>query len=388
MKKYRILSLFVLVISFVAIAPSYAAPLFDVDDSDTVLLLHMDGANNSTTFTDESGKTVTVNGDAKITTAQSYFGGASGTLDGTGDYLTLADSNDWYQQTFTVDFRVRWNAITDGTTQTMLAQRADANNRWAIYLDRIAGGTNNDLLGMTVWSGGSNLINYSTVFEPSLNTWYHLAFVVTSGSIKICVDGTCGSGSGAITFPNIAGVLSIANNGNSGNYLNGWLDELRFSKVARWSASFSTPTAAYAPAATSTPTSTPTNTDTPTNTPTNTSTSTPTDTPTATSTSTSTITRTPTTTLTNTPGATSTETQTETSTATATSTASLTPTSTLTPTITPTVEGVPTWFIGGEITYGDMAVTLVGSIILMTLLLFIMMWLAFKLLSSPRTTRG
>ena len=66
-----------------------------VDDGYTVALLHMDGADTSTTFTDESGKTWTANGNAQIDTAQSVFGGASGLFDGTGDYLSASDHADW-----------------------------------------------------------------------------------------------------------------------------------------------------------------------------------------------------------------------------------------------------------------------------------------------------
>jgi len=59
------------------------------------ILLHMDGADGSTTFTDSSANalTVTANGGTTITTSQSKFGGASGYF--TGDpvsYLTTEDS--------------------------------------------------------------------------------------------------------------------------------------------------------------------------------------------------------------------------------------------------------------------------------------------------------
>lgn len=86
-----------------------------VDDVYTVALLHMNGADASTTFTDESGKTWTANGNAQIDTAQSVFGGASGLFDGTGDFISSADSNDWQfdggsnSNEWTADFRIRFN---------------------------------------------------------------------------------------------------------------------------------------------------------------------------------------------------------------------------------------------------------------------------------------
>ena len=80
-----------------------------VDDSYTKLLIHCDGADASTTFTDESGKTITTVGNAQVDTAYKVFGTGSLLLDGTGDALTLDDSEDWNfgSGDFTVDFRVK-----------------------------------------------------------------------------------------------------------------------------------------------------------------------------------------------------------------------------------------------------------------------------------------
>ena len=59
------------------------------------LLLHCDGTNGSTTFTDNSPspKTVTAYNGAAISTVQSKFGGASGLFDGTDDYVTVPDNS-------------------------------------------------------------------------------------------------------------------------------------------------------------------------------------------------------------------------------------------------------------------------------------------------------
>ena len=53
-------------------------------DPYTVLLMHMDGSDNGTTFTDECGKTVTAHGDVCTKTAEKKFGTASAYFDGTG----------------------------------------------------------------------------------------------------------------------------------------------------------------------------------------------------------------------------------------------------------------------------------------------------------------
>jgi hypothetical protein len=56
--------------------------------SSVVSLLHFDGANASTTFTDQTGKTWSAYGGVQIDTAQSKFGGASGLFNGASDYIT------------------------------------------------------------------------------------------------------------------------------------------------------------------------------------------------------------------------------------------------------------------------------------------------------------
>ena len=82
----------------------------------TVLLLHCDGTDASTTFTDSSSpaKTVTAVGDAQLDTAQFKFGTASGLFDGTGDELTVTDHADFDFGTgdFTIEFFVRFNSVT------------------------------------------------------------------------------------------------------------------------------------------------------------------------------------------------------------------------------------------------------------------------------------
>ena len=80
------------------------------NDGTTHLLIHADGTNGSTTFTDASLRMnpITANGDAQISTAQSKFGDSSAYFDGTGDYLSVADREDFDFGTsnFTIDFGV------------------------------------------------------------------------------------------------------------------------------------------------------------------------------------------------------------------------------------------------------------------------------------------
>jgi hypothetical protein len=108
MKKMRLRSLAGIVITLAALLvaiPGLAA----VDDAYTKALLHMDGTDASTTFTDESGKTWTRSGDAQIDTDQYKFETASGKFDGSGDYVYTGDSADWDAGSgdYTVDYWAR-----------------------------------------------------------------------------------------------------------------------------------------------------------------------------------------------------------------------------------------------------------------------------------------
>ena len=70
---------------------------FGYDEHYTKLsfLSHFDGVDGSTTFTDETGKSIVPYGDTKISSTQSKFGGSSAYFDGSGDYLAIAASNDF-----------------------------------------------------------------------------------------------------------------------------------------------------------------------------------------------------------------------------------------------------------------------------------------------------
>jgi len=214
-------------------------------DSYTKLLLHADGANNSTQFPDKSlfTKAVTTNGNAVVSTTQSEFGGSSAYFDGTGDYLSIPDSDDWAFGTgdFTVDAWVRFAAFpVNGYLAPVFCQRVDGSNLtyFAFY----------NIGGTYYWYIENNgaIVSQQTA-AVSLDTWYHIAFVRTGNTFKIFQNGTqVGTdASYSSAFSNLAIQLEIGKYGAS-HFLTGYIDELRISKgIARWTANFTPPSAAY-----------------------------------------------------------------------------------------------------------------------------------------------
>jgi hypothetical protein len=215
----------------------------DPNFSSVSLLLHMDGSNGSTTFTDNSSNalTVTANGNAQISTAQSKFGGASGLFDGTGDYLSLTPSS---LLQFDGDFTIEcW--VRTGSTADMLvgSSSSDFNNQ--IFRINQAGTGNL-----------SCFINPTQVFAATAagittNTWHHLAMCRSGTNTRMFVDGTQ-VGSTNTTWSStfrmdIVGAFFVAGGiATPPLYFNGYIDELRITKgVARYTASFTAPTAPF-----------------------------------------------------------------------------------------------------------------------------------------------
>lgn len=217
-------------------------------DSYTKSLLHFDGTDGSTVITDEIGKTWAAYGNAQIDTAQKKFGTASLLLDGTGDYISTADSADWDLGTgdFTIDCWIRLNSLpSDGSVFVIASQYQDAGNYWRVTYYNSSGTYR---LQLRVVSGASTLINMTQVASLSAGTWYHLAVVRNGNNFKIFLDGTqLGSDTAAsITMPNLSSSLYIGSTDGSTQFFDGWIDEFRFSKgIARWTSNFTPPAFPY-----------------------------------------------------------------------------------------------------------------------------------------------
>lgn len=222
-----------------------------VDDIYTKSLLHFDGSDTSTTFTDESGKIWTAYGDAQLDTAQLKFGTASGLFDGTGDYIDTPDHADWQldggsnSNLWTVDFWVRFNGDPGTADRGLVQQWVSTSNFWYIAL-------NNNTLQFFVRSGGATTVNIMQTFNPADATWYHIAIVKngTSGYMHFIDGSQVGSTTtDTSTIPDFAGVLRVGrvtDSAGANAYHNGWIEELRISKgIARWTANFTPSTTAY-----------------------------------------------------------------------------------------------------------------------------------------------
>jgi len=222
------------------------------NDQYTKMLLHCNGADTSTTFTDSArigtAKTVTANGNAQVDTAQSKFGGASGLFDGTGDYLSIPTSSDFdfASGDFTIDFWVRPNALSGHEGLTSINNVALTSGGFFMEFDN-AGAPSAPLRVFVTYTDATTTDTYATG-GFSTGTWYHIAFVRSGSNFYIFVDGvqkaTWSSAKQLKDAPN-GMVIGRLYTDSAGNF-NGWIDEFRVTKgYARWTAAFTPPTRAY-----------------------------------------------------------------------------------------------------------------------------------------------
>lgn len=207
-------------------------------------LLHFDGADASTTFTDERGHVFTASGNAQIDTAQSKWGGASLLLDGSGDSLSTPHSADF--NFGTGDFTVEWWMYLPvaWTSQPSPAgivgqKQNDASSGWVVYRD------DNQPSKVNFRGAGTN--NFFTASTPATNTWQHWAVTRQGTTVRWFLNGVLdATGTNNADINDGTAPLYVGFAQTWGGYLNSWIDDLRITKgVARYTASFTPPSSPF-----------------------------------------------------------------------------------------------------------------------------------------------
>jgi hypothetical protein len=197
----------------------------------TASLLHFDGANGGTTFTDAQGRVWTANNGATLSTASPKFGTASFLNNGTsGRYISTPDSADLK---LTADFTVEFFLNPTNASPSQILTTKGTGGRLilsggAIFAYDDTGGN-----GM---SGGS---------VPA-GTYVHVALSKQGGTTRLFVGGSVVATSTAYgTFGNNSSNLFIGTYSDGSYPMYAYLDEYRISKFARYTANFTPPTAPF-----------------------------------------------------------------------------------------------------------------------------------------------
>ena len=211
-------------------------------DSYTKLMLHCNGTDGSTSFPDDSDSshTVTANGDAQVDTADKKFGSGSALFDGTGDYLSVPDSDDFdFSGDFTIDLWVKHDATA--SERGIIGSLGAGDDGWLLFLSS-SGAIR------FISSDGSTSLTGSQVDD---DTWHHIAIVrygSDANNLKIYLDGTLDTQGTNTSTLTANGTLTIGREYNDSDnyYFDGWMDEIRISNgIARWTSNFTPLTEEY-----------------------------------------------------------------------------------------------------------------------------------------------
>jgi hypothetical protein len=210
-------------------------------------LNQIDGLDNAGAFFDRSpnGFSISESGDAKNESSVFNINKTSMLFDGSGDKITTAENSAFARGTG--DWTLEWflyktKTQTSGESIVMQQDTSSGSNGFQVELT----------------SGKVTLYNYELdnnwtirAQEDSvqaINTWTHYALVRASNVHTLYKNGvaqsTTNTNSGSHN-PEYQGLIWGAHRSDSNRYLSGYLDNLRFSSVARYTSNFSTPTANF-----------------------------------------------------------------------------------------------------------------------------------------------
>ena len=198
----------------------------------TKLLMHFDGANNSTNFIDSSQykHSFAPYGSPVISTAQSKFGGSSlyfpssSFLDSSGAGWNIGAKD------FTVECWARW---TSSQNRSCFDGSYSAGNGFRVTgWDSFEARIGNNVIG-SVGAG--------------INVWYHLAITRSDDTARFFVNGSLINSIPNSTLINVPALRIGGNIGNNTYEFPGYIDEFRLSVgIARYTAAFTPPDKPFA----------------------------------------------------------------------------------------------------------------------------------------------
>jgi hypothetical protein len=185
-------------------------------------------------------------GNAQISTTQSRFGGSSIYMDGTGDNLVVGPSPlfNFGSSDLTIEFWIYPTTFVGGISPMFsTSNRAKTD---ALAFDVSSGGAL--VIYATVSGGGVwSLLNAANIGTLTTNTWQHVALVRSGSTWNGFLNGVRGSGFPVTNASALASMdgFNIGTNGVGGGYLNGYMDDIRITRFARYTGAFTPQTSQW-----------------------------------------------------------------------------------------------------------------------------------------------
>ena len=230
------------------------------DDKDTVLLLHMDGGGGisqttflptlpgqGTYFYDDSVDAIFYDSATGVPTNKSII-----SFPGSDDYLSLADSSDWnfgtdnFTWEFWVNFAAHYNSGGDGETFVKFGDYPNEQSYIYYYPDNSR--VEWDWRDYQSPHGFGTIVSSST--DWPLGEWIHIAAVRNGTTFTLYRNGVSvgtDTDSTAMTpeVGNSGFGLIIGGSNATQHHLNGFMDQVRISNIARYTSAFTPPTTPF-----------------------------------------------------------------------------------------------------------------------------------------------
>lgn len=202
----------------------------------TNVLLHLDGTNGATTTTDAKGHAVTIAGSGTISTTQSKFGGSSYSPGTTGN-LSVANSPAMPTPgDFTIEMFVYLNSMPSSAFFANRNTAGSVTTSFAIVSSFLQVGMDD----------GSAPLAVTASSWLTTGAWTHIAVSKQGTTLRLFVGGALASTiTTSASWGNTANPLVIGSNGLGGNAVPGFVDEVRYSNMARYTAAFTPPAAPF-----------------------------------------------------------------------------------------------------------------------------------------------
>lgn len=212
--------------------------------ANVVALLHFDGANGSTTFTDEKGHTFSPAGSAALSTSVFKFGTASVFLNGSTDAVESPTSTDWEfgGGDFTIEAQIYLSAPASTRMEIIDRWNGTGFGMQVMGTGELRAFCQGSTHGLAICGPGSTVVTDGV--------FHHVAFCREGNVLGIFLDGIA---QGTVAFTGvidaIGDTLDIGYDNNSiSRFFNGYIDEVRITKgVARYTpgVNFTPPSAEF-----------------------------------------------------------------------------------------------------------------------------------------------
>ena len=228
----------------------------DVHFPKVKLLLPFDGSNGATSTSDNSDQSnsITFNGNAQISTAQSKFGGSSLLLDGAGDYLQVANQEyfDFASNDFTIECWFYFDSSSSETYNTLLDMGNGSASGSGPFWTAVKSDSGTYYIGVALDSttaGDWDVLNNLAIATLSASTWHHFAVSRAGSNFKVFLNGTSvttATSSSAMRDENSALQIGARGQNTASHYFKGYIDDVRITNgVARYTSNFTPPTSAH-----------------------------------------------------------------------------------------------------------------------------------------------